>query len=160
MLAVQPHAIEAGVQLALQNLVHPQHKWNVRTDVQVHQHVCSGDTGIGCRFPSSKQVCTSLLLCLCCMNMKPHSGVKGIERHLPSFAQLQQQLVSTSLLLCPVCSAVACPETLPVTYVVLSAVSSFVWLSFVQESLIVSNSYKNKLNKSKMYLPSRACFIR
>lgn len=36
MLEVRPNAIEAGVQLALQQLVHPQQKWDIRKDVQVH----------------------------------------------------------------------------------------------------------------------------
>lgn len=35
MLEVRSNAIEAGVQLALQRLVHPQQKWNIRKDVQV-----------------------------------------------------------------------------------------------------------------------------
>ena len=35
MLEVRPNAIEAGVQLALQQLVHPQQKWDIRKDVQV-----------------------------------------------------------------------------------------------------------------------------
>lgn len=42
MLDVRSNAIEAGVQLALQQLVHPQHKWDVRKDVQVYlllQHI-------------------------------------------------------------------------------------------------------------------------
>lgn len=36
MLDVRSNAIEAGVQLALQQLVHPQAKWDIRKDVQVH----------------------------------------------------------------------------------------------------------------------------
>ena len=35
MLEVPSNAIEAGVQLALQQLVHPQQKWDIRKDVQV-----------------------------------------------------------------------------------------------------------------------------
>lgn len=35
MLEVRSNAIEAGVQLALQQLVHPQRQWDVRKDVQV-----------------------------------------------------------------------------------------------------------------------------
>lgn len=35
MLEVRSNAIEAGVQLALQHLVHPQRKWDIRKDVQV-----------------------------------------------------------------------------------------------------------------------------
>ena len=35
MLEVRPGAFEAGVQLALQNLVHPRQKWDIRKDVQV-----------------------------------------------------------------------------------------------------------------------------
>lgn len=35
MLEVSSNAIEAGVQLALQRLVHPQQKWDIRKDVQV-----------------------------------------------------------------------------------------------------------------------------
>ena len=35
MLEVRSDTIEAGVQLALQQLVHPQQKWDIRKDVQV-----------------------------------------------------------------------------------------------------------------------------
>lgn len=35
MLEVRSGAFEAGVQLALQNLVHPRQKWDIRRDVQV-----------------------------------------------------------------------------------------------------------------------------
>ena len=34
MLEVPSNHIEAGVQLALQQLVHPQQKWDIRKDVQ------------------------------------------------------------------------------------------------------------------------------
>ena len=42
MLEVRPNSIEAGVQLALQQLVHPQQKWDIRKDVQV-QSASSGN---------------------------------------------------------------------------------------------------------------------
>ncbi|KAL3161913.1 hypothetical protein ABBQ38_008998 [Trebouxia sp. C0009 RCD-2024] len=46
MLEVRSNAIEAGVQLALQQLVHPQQKWDIRKDVQVMSPIRKASGGV------------------------------------------------------------------------------------------------------------------